>query len=129
MNSIPSKTNASLSHLSSDKPQSPTTPPSLTTPTMWGSPTRFSMIRQLRRVVQSYKGYSAISRNFYSSKLLFARTVNSLLPMEPVDIDGLRAAVVKQGGVVRQLKKDGASQEDVTAGTSFSSPYPPAHLL
>ena len=96
---------------------------------MWGSPTRFSMIRQLRRVVQSYKGYSAISRNFYSSKLLFARTVNSLLPMEPVDIDGLRAAVVKQGGVVRQLKKDGASQEDVTAGTSFSSPYPPAHLL
>ena len=49
--------------------------------------------------------------------------------MEPVDIDGLRAAVVKQGGVVRQLKKDGASQEDVTAGTSFSSPYSPAHLL
>jgi len=33
-----------------------------------------------------------------------------------VDIDGLRASVVKQGGLVRQLKKDGASQEEVTAG-------------
>ena len=39
--------------------------------------------------------------------------------MEPIDLDGLRAAVVKQGGVVRQLKKDGATQEEVTAGTFF----------
>ena len=40
--------------------------------------------------------------------------------MEPIDLDGLRASVVKQGGIVRQLKKDGATQEEVTAG-SFSS--------
>lgn len=43
--------------------------------------------------------------------------------MEPtqntVDIDGLRASVVKQGGLVRQLKKDGASQEKVTAGRKW----------
>ena len=36
--------------------------------------------------------------------------------MEPIDIDQLRANVTKQGGIVRQLKKDGASQEEVTAG-------------
>lgn len=36
--------------------------------------------------------------------------------MEPIDIDALRASVVKQGGIVRQLKKDGAPQEEVTAG-------------
>ena len=40
--------------------------------------------------------------------------------MEPVDIDGLRASVAKQGGIVRQLKKDGAPQEEVTAGTNCS---------
>ena len=39
--------------------------------------------------------------------------------MEPIDLDGLRASVVKQGGIVRQLKKDGASQEEVTAGMLF----------
>ena len=39
--------------------------------------------------------------------------------MEPVDIDGLRASVVKQGGIVRQLKKDGASQEEVTKGECY----------
>jgi len=38
--------------------------------------------------------------------------------MEPIDIDGLRASVAKQGGIVRQLKKDGAPQEEVTAGTN-----------
>ena len=37
--------------------------------------------------------------------------------MEPIDIDELRASVVKQGGLVRQLKKDGAAQEEVTAGS------------
>jgi hypothetical protein len=31
-----------------------------------------------------------------------------------VDLDGLRAAMTKQGGEVRQLKKDGAAQEVVT---------------
>ena len=39
--------------------------------------------------------------------------------MEPIDIDELRASVVKQGGLVRQLKKDGAAQEEVTAGMFF----------
>ena len=36
--------------------------------------------------------------------------------MEPIDIDQLRVNVTKQGGIVRQLKKDGAPQEEVTAG-------------
>ena len=40
--------------------------------------------------------------------------------METIDIDQLRANVAKQGGIVRQLKKDGASQEEVTAGTNIS---------
>lgn len=39
--------------------------------------------------------------------------------METIDLDQLRAAVTKQGGVVRQLKKDGASSEEVTAGLIF----------
>ena len=44
--------------------------------------------------------------------------------MEPIDIDGLRASVAKQGGIVRQLKKDGAPQEEVTAGMDcFPVPY------
>ena len=37
--------------------------------------------------------------------------------METIDLDQLRASVTKQGGIVRQLKKDGASPEEVTAGT------------
>jgi hypothetical protein len=32
-----------------------------------------------------------------------------------LDIDALRASTTKQGGIVRQLKKDGAAQETVTA--------------
>ena len=32
-----------------------------------------------------------------------------------MDTDGLRAAVTRQGNMVRQLKKDGAAQEQVTA--------------
>ena len=42
--------------------------------------------------------------------------------MEPIDIDALRASVVKQGGIVRQLKKDGAPQEEVTAGKVWTGP-------
>ena len=40
--------------------------------------------------------------------------------METIDIDQLRASVTKQGGIVRQLKKDGASQEEVTAGRCYT---------
>ena len=36
--------------------------------------------------------------------------------MEIMNTDELRASVVKQGGLVRQLKKAGAAQEEVTAG-------------
>ena len=36
--------------------------------------------------------------------------------MEIMNTDELRASVSKQGGLVRQLKKDGAAQEEVTAG-------------
>ena len=74
------------------------------------------MIRNLQRVFQSCKTYSCLSRKFYPSRLSFAKTLNTHFPMETVDIDGLRASVVKQGGIVRQLKKDGASQEEVTKG-------------
>ena len=33
-----------------------------------------------------------------------------------VDLGGLRASLTRQKGIVRQLKKDGATQEEVTAG-------------
>ena len=36
-----------------------------------------------------------------------------------VDIGGIRASLTRQKGIVRQLKKDGATQEEVTAGTLF----------
>ena len=37
----------------------------------------------------------------------------------PLDLDALRAAVTKQGGLVRQLKKDGAPQEEVTSAVEL----------
>ena len=40
-----------------------------------------------------------------------------------IDIGGIRASVTKQKGIVRQLKKDGASHVEVTAGATFDYFY------
>ena len=37
---------------------------------------------------------------------------------EELDIDALQAAVTKQGSAVRQLKKDGASSDDIAAAVA-----------
>ena len=74
------------------------------------------MIRSLKRVYSSYKNISFVFKNFNFPKQSFSKSVVTRFTMEPIDIDQLRASVTKQGGIVRQLKKDGASQEEVTAG-------------
>ena len=74
------------------------------------------MIRNLRRIYSSYTSVSNFYKNLYFSRKLFSQSVINRFNMETIDIDQLRASVTKQGGIVRQLKKDGASQEEVTAG-------------
>lgn len=74
------------------------------------------MIRSLKRVYSSYKNISFVFKNFNFPKQSFSKSVLNRFTMEPIDIDQLRANVTKQGGIVRQLKKDGAPQEEVTAG-------------
>lgn len=74
------------------------------------------MIRSLKRVYSSYKNISFVFKNFNFPKQSFSKSVVNRFTMEPIDIDQLRANVTKQGGIVRQLKKDGAPQEEVTAG-------------
>ena len=74
------------------------------------------MIRSLKRVYSSYKNISFVFKNFDFPKQSFSKSVVNRFTMEPIDIDQLRANVTKQGGIVRQLKKDGAPQEEVTAG-------------
>lgn len=76
----------------------------------------FLMIRSLKRVYSSYKNISFVFKNFNFPKQSFSKSVVNRFTMEPIDIDQLRANVTKQGGIVRQLKKDGAPQEEVTAG-------------
>ena len=53
------------------------------------------------------------------------QTVRKTKKMEAkIDVDALRAQVVQQGAIVRQLKKDGAGQAELSKGTSplcFSS--------
>ena len=71
------------------------------------------MIQFFRRF---YTYRPSLSRIIFPPPVLFSRRYSICLSMEPVDLDGLRASVVKQGGLVRQLKKDGASQEEVTLG-------------
>ena len=66
-----------------------------------------------------FRGLFLIIPVIYVLLLIHIFQVETIV-MEPIDLDGLRASVVKQGGIVRQLKKDGATQEAVTAG-SFSS--------
>ena len=47
------------------------------------------------------------------------QTVRKTKKMEaPIDVDALRAQVVQQGAIVRQLKKDGAGQAELSKGTS-----------
>lgn len=75
------------------------------------------MIRNLRGVYSSYTSVSNLFKTLHFSKQFFSQSVLSRFTMETIDIDQLRASVTKQGGIVRQLKKDGASQEEVTAGT------------
>lgn len=74
------------------------------------------MIRNLKRVYSSYKTISFVFKNLNFPTQSFSKSVINRFAMEPIDIDQLRASVTKQGGIVRQLKKDGASQEEVTAG-------------
>lgn len=79
----------------------------------------FSMIRNLKRVYSSYKCVPFLFKSLNLPKQYFSKSVSSRFTMETIDLDQLRAAVTKQGGVVRQLKKDGASSEEVTAGLIF----------
>ena len=74
------------------------------------------MIRSLKRVYSSYKNISFVFKNSNFPKQSFSKSVVNRFTMEPIDIDQLRVNVTKQGGIVRQLKKDGAPQEEVTAG-------------
>ena len=78
------------------------------------------MIRNLKRVYNSCKTVTNVFKTFDYSRQYFSKSVLNRLNMETIDIDQLRANVAKQGGIVRQLKKDGASQEEVTAGTNIS---------
>ena len=79
-----------------------------------------SMIRTVLRVFRPFPTHSCISGNLSLVSSILRKSFATRFSMEStqniVDIDGLRASVVKQGGLVRQLKKDGASQEEVTAG-------------
>ena len=44
-----------------------------------------------------------------------SRSTFTLLRMADVDVDALRAKATMQGSKVRQLKKDGATSEEITA--------------
>lgn len=81
------------------------------------------MIGTVLRVFRPFKTNSFISNNLPIFSSILRKSFSTRFSMEPtqntVDIDGLRASVVKQGGLVRQLKKDGASQEEVTAGRKW----------
>ena len=82
------------------------------------------MLRNLLRVFQPFKSAFRIQTPLSSYPTVLFRSFSTRLTMEPIDIDALRASVVKQGGIVRQLKKDGAPQEEVTAGKVWTGPSP-----
>ena len=81
-----------------------------------------SMIRSLCRVFQlSHSALRFVEYPF--SKGCCLRSMVKSFSTKTIDIGGIRASVTKQKGIVRQLKKDGASQEEVTAGATFDYFY------
>ena len=76
------------------------------------------MIRSICRVFQS--SHSVLrSVKYPFSKGCCLRSMARSFSTNVLDIGGIRASVTRQKGIVRQLKKDGASQEEVTAGMLF----------
>ena len=73
------------------------------------------MIRSICRTVQSSLSVVRSAKIPFHYGNVIVRFYTRV-GMEIMNTDELRASVVKQGGLVRQLKKDGAAQEEVTAG-------------
>lgn len=82
------------------------------------------MLRNLLRVFNRLRVHFGSKQPLPSYPTVLFMSFSTRLTMEPIDIDALRASVVKQGGIVRQLKKDGAPQEEVTAGKVWTGPSP-----